>query len=198
MKVLIACEFSGRVRDAFLAMGHDAISCDLLDSESPGPHIQGDVLGVLNDGWDLMIAFPPCTYLSDSGVRWLYTQPERWKGLITGAVFFRTLLLADIPRVAVENPIMHRYAIQIVGRRQDQLIQPYMFGNPETKATCLWLKNLASLEPTDIVKDVMESRPKNKGHRVHHTSPGPDRWKLRSRTDPGIADAMADQWGALE
>jgi hypothetical protein len=193
----VACEFSGRVRDAFIAKGHDAVSCDLLGSERPGPHIQGDVLDILNDGWDLMVAHPPCTYLSNSGVVWLYRQPERWKGLIGGAVFFRELLGADIPMVAIENPIMHKYAIQIIGRRQDQVIQPYMFGHPERKATCLWLKNLTPLRPTNMVKDVMESRPKNKAQRIHYTPPGPDRWKIRSRTFQGIADAMADQWGVL-
>jgi hypothetical protein len=198
MRVLVACEFSGRVRDAFLAMGHDAISCDLLDTERPGPHFKGDVMDIINDGWDLMVAHPPCTYLSNSGVRWLYDQPDRWKGLIDGAVFFRTLLNADIPRVAVENPIMHKYAIQIIGRRQDQLIQPYMFGHPESKATCLWLRNLPHLRPTNMVKDVMESRPVNEAQRIFHESPGPDRWKVRSVTFKGIADAMANQWGSDE
>ena len=121
MKVLIACEFSGIVRDAFIERGHDAFSCDLLESERQGPHIMGDVLKILNDGWDLMIAHPPCTYLANSGVHLLYKQSERWKGLISGAVFFRDLLNADIPKIAVENPIMHKYAVQIIENHRENL-----------------------------------------------------------------------------
>jgi hypothetical protein len=197
MRVLVACEFSGRVREAFKARGHIAYSADFLPTEIPSPnHYQGDVFDLIDtETWDLMIAHPPCTYLSNSGVVWLYRQPERWKKLISGAVFFRRLLNVDIPRVAVENPIMHKYAIQIIGRRQNQVIQPYHFGHPERKATCLWLKGLPELTATNNVKKAMEARPKNEAQRIHYTSPGPDRWKIRSRTFEGIAEAMADQWG---
>jgi hypothetical protein len=195
MRVLVACEFSGIVRDAFIERGHDAISCDLLPTERPGPHYQGDIWDLLGSpGWDLMIAHPPCTYLANSGVRWLYKDGEddegRWMRMADGAEFFRDLLtMPTIPRIAVENPIMHKYGRQIVGRGPDQYVQPWMFGHPETKATGLWLKNLPLLIPTNIV-DGREPR-------VHHASPGPDRWKERSRTLQGIADAMADQWGSL-
>lgn len=195
MKVLVACEFSGIVREAFKDKGHDATSCNLLPTEIPGQHYQGDVMDIINDGWDLMIAHPPCTYLANSGVSWLYRKKGRWKNLIKGAVFFRDLLNADIPRIAVENPIMHKYAVQIIGRRQDQCIQPYMFGHPERKATCFWLKDLPPLEETDNVKEEMESRPKSEAQRIHYTPPSEDRWKIRSRTFKGVADAMATQWG---
>lgn len=191
MRVLVACEFSGIVRDAFIARGHDAVSCDLLPSERPGPHHQGDVLPLLGAGWDLMIAHPPCTYLANSGVRWLYENgeqnEERWYEMWEGARFFRELLNADIPRIAVENPVMHGYARRIVGRGQDQCVQPWQFGHGETKATCLWLKNLPPLVPTNIVPE--------REQRVHKMPPGPERWRERSRTFPGIAEAMADQWG---
>lgn len=187
MKVLVACEFSGTVRDAFARRGHNAWSCDLLPTESPGNHIQGDVLEILNDGWDLMIAHPPCTYLTNSGVRWLHSQEGRWRLMEEGALFFKRLLEADIPRKAIENPIMHKYAVEIIGRRQDQVIQPWQFGHGEIKATCLWLENLSPLVPTDIVI--------GREARVHKLPPSEDRWKLRSITYPGIAEAMAMQWG---
>jgi len=198
MKVLIACEYSGRVRDAFLARGHDAWSCDLLPSETDGPHIQGRVQDVLSKGfeWDLMIAHPPCTYLCNSGVAHLHKDPDRWKLLDMGAGFFRMLLEADIPRIAIENPIMHKYARErIGGRKQTQVIQPWMFGHLEQKATCLWLKGLMPLRETNNVKDEMMALPKSKRERLHYLSPGPDRWKERSRTYEGIAEAMAIQWG---
>lgn len=186
MRVLVACEFSGIVRDAFITAGHDAVSCDLLPTESDGPHIQGDVLDVLDKGWDLMIAHPPCTYLANSGVRWLHEQEGRWQDMIDGAVFFRQLLNAPIPRVAIENPIIHKYAAKIIGRRQDQCVQPWQFGHGETKAVCLWLRNLPAIEPTEIV-DGREAR-------VHHEPPSEERWKNRSRFYYGIAKAMAEQW----
>lgn len=189
MRVLVACEFSGIVRDAFIERGHDAVSCDLLPTERPGPHIQEDVLEHLKDGWDLMIAHPPCTYLANSGVCWLSEDEDRWKRMEQGAMFFVTLLEAPVPKIAVENPIMHRYAVKIVGRRQNQVIQPWMFGHGETKATCLWLKNLPLLKATNIVS--------GRRQYSHYLSPSPDRWKLRSRTYPGIAAAMAEQWGSL-
>lgn len=198
MRVLVACEFSGAVRDAFTRAGHDAMSCDLLPTESPGPHHQGDVFDVIGDGWDLMVAHPPCTYLTNSGVRWLHSDPERWKHMIDAAVFFRDLLNAPIPRVAVENPVMHGYAARIIGQRQTQVVQPWMFGHPETKGTGLWLRGLPPLMPTDDVRDVLRTLPAKERARVHYASPGPDRWKLRSVTYAGIAQAMADQWGAAD
>lgn len=186
MKVLIACEFSGVVRDAFRAMGHDAMSCDLLPTAVPGPHHQGDVLDVLYEGWDMLIGFPPCTRLCNSGVRWL-NERNLWAELDEAAAFFRKLLDAPIPRKAMENPIPHKYAIERIGRKYDQIIQPWQFGHGETKATCLWLENLPPLQPTNIVE--------GREARVHKASPGPDRWKERSETLPGIGAAMAAQWG---
>ncbi len=195
MKVLIACEFSGVVRDAFLTRGHDAISCDLLPTESPGPHYQGDIFDIIGDNFDLMIAHPPCTYLSNSGVSHLYKDSRRWKDLISGAVFFRKLLSADIPKIAIENPIMHKYAKEIIGDTQTQIVQPWMFGHPESKATCLWLKGLPKLAETNNVKVEMMQLPDNQRQRLHYLPPGPDRWKERSMTFQGIAEAMAAQWG---
>lgn len=197
MKVLIACEFSGTVRDAFTAAGHEALSCDLLPTESPGPHHQGDVRDILDQGWDLMIAHPPCTYLTNSGVRWLYSEELRWQKMIEGAVFFRDLLTADIPRVAVENPVMHGWASQIVGQKQSQVIQPWQFGHTETKATGLWLRGLPPLLATGDERAVMAGMPVKETARVHHLPPSEDRWKLRSLTYTGIAQAMVDQWGDL-
>ena len=205
-RVLVACEFSGRVRDAFIAAGHDAMSCDLLPTESPGPHYQGDVRDLLNEPWDLLIAHPPCTYLANSGVRWLYggkgttPDPERWYEMEQAAMFFAEFLLTAVPRVAVENPIMHRHGrdlilgTQVIGgpwATPDliQTIQPWQFGHGETKATQLWLRGLPPLEPTNIVPERVQ--------RVHLMPPGPDRWKERSRTYEGIAAAMASQWGAI-
>lgn len=181
MKVLVACEFSGIVREAFKALGHDAWSCDLLDTEIPGQHIKGDIFGVLSNDWDLMIAHPPCQHLAVSGARWFKDKRvEQGEAL----EFVRQLLDAPVPRIALENPIS---IISSRIRRPDQIIQPWMFGHGETKATCLWLKNLPLLVPTDIVE--------GRVNRVHFESPGPDRWKNRSRTLTGIAAAMADQWG---
>lgn len=186
MKVLIACEFSGTVRDAFMAQGHDAISCDLLPSESPGPHIQCDIMNVDLSKYDLMIAHPPCTYLCNSGVVWLHRDKSRWDKMREAAKFFKYLLDAPVKHIAVENPIMHKYAVEIIGRRQDQVIQPWQFGHGETKATCLWLKNLPKLKPTNIVE--------GREQRLHKLPPSKDRWKLRSMTYKGIAEAMAKQW----
>ena len=186
MKVLVACEYSGRVRDAFIKQGHDAMSCDLLPTDQPGPHYEGDVFDIINDGWDLMVAHPPCTYLSNSGVTWLHRQEGRWDNMRNGAKFFKKLMETNIPKIAIENPIMHKYAVEIIGRRQDQVVQPWMFGHGETKATCFWLKNLPKLTPTNIVEGRVQ--------RLHLLPPSPDRWKLRSTTYQGIADAMAAQW----
>ena len=182
MRVLIACEFSGVVRRAFRERGHDAWSCDLLPAEDGSSfHFQYDALEVANQrGWDLMIAHPPCTHLAVSGARWFKDkQTEQAEALD----FVQMLLDAPIPRIALENPIS---IISSRIRKPDQIIQPWMFGHGETKATCLWLKNLPKLIPTDVV-DGREAR-------VHKMPPGPDRWKERSRTLKGVADAMADQW----
>lgn len=183
MRVLVACEYSGAVRDAFRARGHDAMSCDLLPTDVPGPHYQGDVRDVLDDGWDLMVAHPPCTHLAVSGARWFKDkQVEQAEAL----AFVRLLLAAPVARIALENPVS---IISSRVRKPDQVIQPWQFGHGETKATCLWLKNLPLLTPTDIV-DGREAR-------VHRMAPSPTRWKERSKTYAGIAAAMADQWGAL-
>ena len=184
MKVLIACEFSGIVRDAFSKRGHDVISCDLLETEIPGKHIRKDARDVLDDGWDLMVAHPPCTHLAVSGAKWFkYKQKEQAEALN----FVRDLMDCDIPRIAVENPVS---VISSRIRKPDQIIQPWMFGHGETKATCLWLKNLPKLVPTDVVDGRVQ--------RVFHVPPSPDRWKIRSRTLEGIAQAMAEQWGNLK
>lgn len=196
MKILIACEYSGKVREAFRKLGHDAWSCDLLPADDNSPyHYQGDVFDIIDQGWDMMIAHPPCTYLTNSGVTWLYKNPERWKDLIDGAVFFRKLWQADIPLKAIENPIMHKYAKKIIGGTQSQIIQPYMFGHPERKATTLWLTGLPPLVETENVYDLMVTLPKNLQQRLHYLPPSKDRWKIRSETYQGIADAMAAQWG---
>ena len=181
MRVLIACEFSGVVRDAFAARGHDAWSCDLLPSDTSGQHIKGDVIRVLNDGWDLMIAHPPCTHLSVSGARWFKDKKQEQSDALD---FVRTLLVAPIERIALENPVS---VISTRIRKPDQYIQPWQYGHGEVKKTCLWLKNLPPLEPTDVV-DGREPR-------IHRMPPSDDRWKKRSVTYSGIASAMADQWG---
>ena len=181
MRVLVACEFSGVVREAFRARGHDAYSCDLLPAEDSGAHIQDDVLNHIEDGWDLMIAHPPCTHLAVSGARWF---SDKWREQGDAIGFFWKLMAAPIPRSAVENPVS---IISTRIRKPDQIIQPWQFGHGETKATCLWLKGLPKLVPTNVV-DGREAR-------IHRMPPRPDRWKERSRTYPGIADAMAAQWG---
>lgn len=196
MRVLVACEFSGTVRDAFLARGHDAMSCDLLPCDVAGPHYQGDVRDVLGQDWDLLIAHPPCTFMANSGVRHLYSRPDRWADLDAAAVFFRLFLDAPIPRKAIENPIMHKHAIERIGGvKQSQVIQPWMFGHLEQKATCLWLTGLPLLRPTNNVKEEMMRLPIKERQRLHYLPPSPDRWRLRSKTYDGIAAAMAEQWG---
>ena len=182
MRVLVACEFSGRAREAFRLMGHDAWSCDLLPTDIHGQHIQGDVLSRLRDGWDLMIAHPPCTHLAVSGARWFI---QKHKQQTEALIFVQSLLDAPIERIALENPIS---IISSRIRKPDQIIQPWQFGHGEVKATCLWLKNLPKLVSTDIVDGRVA--------RVHKEPPGPDRWKRRSVTYQGIADAMAAQWGS--
>lgn len=194
MRVLVACEESGRVRDAFLARGHDAISCDILPTSSPGPHIQDDVLRHLA-GWDLIIAHPPCTYLANSGVCWLHRDPARWKMLDEAAEFFLKLYDAPCDRVCVENPIMHKYARErIRGMRPTQIVQPWMFGHMEQKATGLFLRGLPPLEETNNVREAMMKLPDNERQRLHYLPPSKDRARLRSQTFAGIAAAMADQW----
>lgn len=183
MRVLVACEFSGIVRDAFIAKGHDAMSCDLLSTEKLGPHYQGDVMDIINDGWDLMIAHPPCTHLAVSGARWFKDKREEQ---VDALEFVRRLMEQPISKICIENPIS---IISSKIKKPSQVIQPWQFGHGETKATCLWLKNLPLLTPTNIVD--------GRKNRVHRMPPGPDRWKDRSRTFPGIAEAMADQWGSL-
>jgi hypothetical protein len=184
MKILVACESSGIVRDSFKAKGHDVWSCDLLPSESPGNHIQEDVIPKLKYSWDMIIAHPPCTYLASSGARWFHTSTARERQQNEAIAFFNAFLLADCPRVAIENPIG---IMSTKYRKPDQIIQPWMFGHGETKATCLWLKGLPKLKPTDIVP--------GREARIHKMSPSPTRGKDRSRTYQGIADAMANQWG---
>ena len=195
MRVLVACEYSGKVRDAFIAKGHESISCDLLPTDSLGPHYEGDVLDIIDEGWDLMIAHPPCTYLTNAGVRWLHSDLCRWEKMQEAARFFRSLLQAPIPKRAIENPIMHKHAVSIIGRRQDQTVQPWMFGHPEQKATCLWLEGLPPLKATNNVKSEMNNLPPSQRQRLHWLPPSKDRWKIRSTTFDGIANAMAEQWG---
>lgn len=199
MRILIACEYSGKVREAFRALWHDAWSCDLLPADDDSPHhIQGDVLEVIGQGWDMMIGHPPCTYLTNSGVSWLHKRPARWAKLDAGAAFFKALMDADIPRIAIENPIPHKYAVERIGGvKYTQIVQPWMFGHTERKATCLWLKGLPKLTETDNVKEVMLTLPKRDQQRLHYLPPSADRWKIRSETFQGIADAMAAQWGEV-
>ena len=184
MRVIVACEYSGRVREAFRKLGHDAWSCDILESEDDSKfHIQTRIENVINDGWDLMVAHPPCTHLAVSGARHFKAKQE--SGVQQEALdFVRLLLEADIPKIALENPIS---IISSKIRKPDQIIQPWQFGHGETKATCLWLKGLPKLVPTNIVE--------GREQRIHKMPPSPTRWKERSRTYQGIADAMAQQWG---
>ena len=199
MRILVACESSGVVRRAFRLRGHDAWSCDILPAEDDSPfHFQADAESILNLGWDLLIAHPPCTYLCNSGVRWLTTIPKTpKKGVVYGparrvemekaADLFRAFWQAPIEKVCIENPVMHCYGRELVGATYAQTIQPWQFGHGEVKRTCLWLRGLSKLQPTDIVE--------GRAPKVHYASPGPDRWRVRSRTYEGIAAAMAEQWG---
>jgi hypothetical protein len=189
MKVLIACEFSGIVRRAFEAKGHDAWSCDLLPTEDAGPHYRGDVLKILNDGWDLMIGHPPCTHLSLAGARWFYDErfPDKKRDQKKAIKFFQALQNANIPRIAIENPQPLGCVMDEVGR-YNQKFQPWNFRDNETKGICLWLKNLAPLIP------LVTEKPKDIKVRVWRMPPGPDRQKERSRFFEGVATAMAEQW----
>jgi hypothetical protein len=195
VRVLVACEFSGVVRRAFRARGHDAWSCDLLPAEDRDPHhVQGDVLALIDQDWDLIIAHPPCTYLANSGVRWLYggrgavRDAGRWAAMEKAAAFVRRIREARAKRICVENPVMHGHGRALSGFVPAQVVQPWMFGHGEIKAICLDLKGLEPLVPTRVVSG---RRP-----RVHFASPSPDRWKERSRTLPGVGDAMAERWSA--
>ena len=190
VRVLVACEFSGIVRDAFAARGHDAWSCDLLPTERPGQHIQGDVLDALADDWDLMIAHPPCTHLAVSGARWF---KDKVREQAEALEFVRRLLDAPVPCIALENPVS---VISTRIRKPDQIIQPWQFGHPESKTTCLWLNNLWPLTPTHILPVPASGRWSNQTPSGRNNiGPSPDRWKERSRTYEGIAQAMAEQWG---
>jgi hypothetical protein len=191
MKVLVACEYSGTVRDAFIAAGHEAMSCDLLPTDKPGPHYQGDVCDILSDGWDLMIAHPPCTHLAVSGARWF---KDKQKEQAEALEFVRLLLNAPIERIALENPVS---IISSRIRKPDQIVQPWQFGHAEAKATCLWLKNLPLLQPTDILELSPSGRWNNQTPSGQNKlGPSEDRWKIRSATYLGIAQAMAEQWGS--
>ena len=200
MRVLVACEYSGTVRDAFLAKGHDAVSCDLLDTDVPGPHYKGDVRDIINNGWDLMIAHPPCTFLTVAGARWFYhpddkhlptsqrrphpKYPTRRQDQLDAIEFVKFLMSANIEKIALENPVG---VLSTQYKKPSQIIQPWQFGHGVTKATCLWLKNLPLLTPTEIVSGRVAE--------CHNLPPSKDRWKLRSKTYEGIAKAMAEQWG---
>jgi hypothetical protein len=198
VRVLVACEYSGRVRDAFIALGHDAMSCDLLETEASGPHYQGDVRDVIGDGWDLMIAHPPCTYLCASGLHWNKRRPERAQQTEEALQFVRFLLEAPIERIALENPIG---CIGTRVRPADQIIQPWWFGDDASKATCLWLDNLPPLRPTKLIEGRCVNGKRRWANQTdsgqNRLGPSEDRWKQRSETYMGIAKAMAEQWGTL-
>lgn len=189
MNVLVACEFSGTVRDAFRDKGHYALSCDLLPTDVNGPHYQGNIRDILHQGWDLMIAHPPCTHLAVSGAAWFKDKVEEQKEALE---FVAMLMAAPIHRICIENPIS---VISTRIRKPDQIVQPWMFGHLEQKATCLWLKNLPKLTETNNVKEQMMLLPKRERERLHYLGPSKDRWKLRSKTFEGLAQAMAEQWG---
>jgi len=198
MRVLVACEYSGTVRDAFIAIGKDAVSCDLLPTEREGPHYQGDVRDILRDGWDLMIAHPPCTYLSVSGMHWTRRGLRDPKLTEDALEFVQTLLNAPIPNIALENPIS---IISSRIRKPDQIVQPWQFGHDASKKTCLWLKGLPLLIPTNQVAPRLVNGKKRWGNQTdsgqNKLTPSEDRWKIRSETYAGIAQAMAEQWGGL-
>ena len=193
MRILIACEYSGTVRDAFIAKGHDAMSCDLLPTDKEGPHYQGDVFDIIGDGWDMMIAHPPCTHLAVSGARWFKDKAREQEQALD---FVRALLNADIPRIALENPIS---IISSKVRKPDQIVQPWQFGHDASKSTCLWLKGLPKLVPTSLVAPRIVNGKKRWANQTdsgqNRLTPSEDRWKIRSETYSGIAKAMADQWG---
>ena len=198
LKVLIACEESQVVCKAFRSKGHEAYSCDIEPCSGGHPewHLQKDAVEEAYSGkYDMMIAHPPCTYLSNSGVSWLWKDITRWDKLIDGALFFKKLLDAPIKKKVIENPIPHKYGLKIIGKKYSQIIQPYHHGHPESKPTCLWVKGLDLLKKSNDVKYEFDLLPKNKQQLLHYLPPGPERAKLRSKTFPGIAKAMAEQWG---
>lgn len=199
MRVLIACEYSGSVRDAFISRGHEALSCDLLPTDRLGPHYQGDVRDILNEGWDLMVAHPPCTYLSVSGMHWTRRGLRDPQLTEDALAFVKMLLDAPIQRIALENPIS---VISSRIRKPDQIVQPWQFGHDASKKTCLWLKNLPPLQPTKIIEPRIVDGKRRWGNQTdsgqNRLGPSEDRWKIRSETYMGIADAMARQWGRLE
>jgi hypothetical protein len=196
MKILIACEYSGRVRDAFIAKGHEAVSCDLLDTDSPGPHYKGPVEDLLNMHWDMIIAFPPCTYLCSSGLHWNKKDPSRRRKTEEALKFVEMLLSADVDKICLENPVG---CISTRIRKPDQIIQPWQFGEDASKQTCLWLKNLPKLEPTEIIEPRIVNGKKRWANQTdsgqNKLPPSKDRWKIRSLTYQGIANAMANAWG---
>jgi len=201
MKVLVACEESGVVRDAMIRYGHDAISCDLQETSSPGPHYKGDVRDLLDNDWDMIIAHPVCKYITNSGVCHLWEDEgctiknaERWESLEEACEFFRLFVDHPCEKKCIENPIPHKYALELIGVNYTQIIQPWMFGHMEQKATCLWLWGLDNLVPTKNVYLEMMRLEKKERQRIHYMSPGPDREKNRSKTFQGIAESMADQW----
>ncbi len=196
MRVLVACEYSGRVRDAFIRKGHEAVSCDLLPTDVEGPHYQGDVFDIINDGWDLMICHPPCTFLSVSGMHWTkrgLRDPQLTEDALE---FVQKLLNAPIEKIALENPVS---VISSRIRKPDQVIQPWQFGHDASKKTCLWLKNLPLLQPTNVIEPRIVDGKKRWGNQTdsgqNRLGPSEDRWKIRSETFEGIAEAMAQQWG---
>lgn len=196
MRVLVACEFSGRVRDAFLVKGHDATSCDILGTESPGPHYKGDVRDLLDREWDLIVAHPPCTYLAQSGVQWLKKDKSRWQKMLDAVDFFNLFLAHPCPKICIENPIMHGYAKQrLLVPDYSQKTQPFFHGHPEKKATCFWLKGLPLLRASSNVSHLMIGQSARQTDKVHWEAPGEQRQKNRSRTFQGVANAMASQWG---
>lgn len=196
MRVLVGCEYSQVITNEFRKKGHEAYSCDLLPTEgNPEWHIQDDVLNHLNDGWDMAIFHPECTFMCNSGVSWLHKDKLRWEKLRLAKEFFYKLWNCNIQRIAIENPIPHKYAEL---PKYSQIIQPYQFGQPERKATCLWLKNLPLLQETNNVYEEMKLLPKKESQRIHYTSPGKDRWKIRSKSFIGIGNAMAEQWGKIQ
>jgi len=193
MKILVACEYSGAVRDAFIAQGHDAMSCDLLPTDVPGPHYQGSILDILGDGWDLMVAHPPCTYLSVSGMHWTIRGLRDPQLTEDALAFVHLLMNAPIERIAIENPVS---VISSRIRKPDQIVQPWWFGDDASKKTCLWLKNLPLLTPTNMLEGDSKTRRGNQtASGQNKLPPSKDRWKLRSVTYQGIANAMAQQWG---
>lgn len=200
MKVLVACEFSGRVREAFAKRGHYAVSCDFLETELPetknSKHYQGNVLDILYEEWDLIVAHPPCTYLAQSGVQWLKKTPGRWEQMLKAVDFFNLFLVHSCQKICIENPIMHSYAkSRLKGPNYSQKIQPYFFGHLERKQTCFWLKGLPKLKVTHNMEEQILFLHPSETDRVHYEPPSPERQKNRSRTYLGVAEAMGEQWG---